>query len=272
MLAHSMSRWQADCSCKVHRSISTINGNFSTLSQLGLPRLPHLTPPTSFPLPRAKEAANLGHSRFSCPELGLPKSPSQAMDATVPDEGVAVEVLPSAESAESSGEGTGEPECGPEGQPAGGLVEFVSNRISEMQPVSPDILRATSAGRALRFLARALSQPKGRHHLSFQTQHISCFWSHTWHGSAWKKRLTLLHIYLAPMAAVGSICAAALTTLLFSFKVLLPGFRREEAFRWPKSFWGSAAGAVTYLLVLLIAQPQTSVFLDAISIDQDKLP
>ncbi|CAE7443316.1 unnamed protein product [Symbiodinium natans] len=188
------------------------------------------------------------------------------VDAAVPEERVAVV---SSDSSGDEGSGSYPGSCAEGEPPSARVLELASRRISVMRPVSPDVLRATSAGRALRFLARALSQPKGRHHLSFQTERIQCFWSHSWHGSTWKKRLTLIFIYLAPWAAVASTGAAALTAFFFSLKVLLPGFRQRETFLYPKSFWGTGVGALTYLLVLLLARPRTSVFLDAICIHQD---
>ena len=45
-----------------------------------------------------------------------------------------------------------------------------------------------------------------RFHLSFRTEKIDCFWSHSWHADAWKTYFLLLVIYNArPALIIGSL-------------------------------------------------------------------
>eukprot|EP00439_Symbiodinium_sp_Y106_P008722 s592_g1.t1 len=68
------------------------------------------------------------------------------------------------------------------------LEEFLAERISELQPTSPDIVRATPAYQGLRRCGAALrGERQDSYHRSFETSRKASFWSHSWHGSKWRK-------------------------------------------------------------------------------------
>ena len=66
-----------------------------------------------------------------------------------------------------------------------------------------------------------------------------------------------------------SSLGALVVASLFAAK-LLPGPEWDkELWIYPRGFWAMLVGPVIYLLVLLLWQPQQSVFLDIMCIDQE---
>ncbi|CAE7774987.1 ABCC12 [Symbiodinium sp. CCMP2456] len=75
-------------------------------------------------------------------------------------------------------------------------ADFIADTVTTMKPVSTDVLRAVQVCDALENFGANLRKPCGsRHVLSYPTTKIRTFWSHSWHGRAWKKYATLLLFY-----------------------------------------------------------------------------
>ncbi|CAE7339899.1 GPI10 [Symbiodinium natans] len=151
-------------------------------------------------------------------------------------------------------------------------IQNLANFICDMEVHHPDLLRATLPSSALRCFGKALQKNfRGDlHHVSFPTQTIQCFWSHSWHGSAWMKILFLLVYYNGRAALVAGSLSAFLGLTLFFFR-LLPGTRREfslEGATYDFGPWGLGFGCLASGLVLLLWKPSGSVFLDRICIHQ----
>ena len=145
------------------------------------------------------------------------------------------------------------------------VADGIAQLLSRMQPLQPDLLRATQAHKALRALR--LAHPKGIkegwRNWSYQTQKIRTFWSHSWHGQKWKKYITLLLLYNGTAASVVSCLGAAIVAALNCYH-LLPIYDPERG-----SFWAPCVGLVLFVFTLLFWRSGESVFLDLVSIDQD---
>jgi len=148
------------------------------------------------------------------------------------------------------------------------LEEFLAERISELQPTSPDIVRATPAYQGLRRCGAALrGERQDSYHRSFETSRIASFWSHSWHGSKWRKVVTALWVYNSVPATYVSTIGAFLVSLLYGLKVL-PGMSYWDSYEYPRSYWASSVGLVLYCLTFLFWQPRQHIFLDVLCIDQ----
>ena len=155
------------------------------------------------------------------------------------------------------------------------IAKESAGEISRMEVKAPELLRATFPSSALRCCGRALWPKLDRDffHASFQTEKISCFWSHSWHAASWKKVLLLMIVYKGQAAIVFGNIAALLGMLLFYLE-LLPSYPRAftvEGAVYPFAPWGLVFGSCVVPLVLLVWQPKSGVFIDRICIDQSNL-
>eukprot|EP00439_Symbiodinium_sp_Y106_P078130 s204_g16.t4 len=151
--------------------------------------------------------------------------------------------------------------------------DLIARMVGRMVPVCPDVLRATRAGDVFRGFGKALRGSKKLHRLSYQTKKINMFWSHSWHGSTWRKYMTLLLFYNGAAAAVIASLGSAVACVLFASE-LLPVLRGPNNFtedlpyaHW-QSFWAALVGMILYILMLLFWRPVDSIFFDMICIDQ----
>ncbi|CAK9043375.1 unnamed protein product [Durusdinium trenchii] len=150
-----------------------------------------------------------------------------------------------------------------------------ASEISKMNLNDPELMRATVPSKALRFFGRALRErifDRDLYHLSSTTEKVNCFWSHSWHATAWTKILMLLVFYNGRAAVGAGMCAALLGMTLFGLG-LLPGYPKVfpvERATYVFGPWGLVAGCLGTLLVLLLWQPgsKSQVFLDRICIHQ----
>eukprot|EP00439_Symbiodinium_sp_Y106_P080720 s458_g19.t1 len=143
-------------------------------------------------------------------------------------------------------------------------IQNISEQVAQMQATRPEIIRAAPVWTVLRGLARPLRGAAGDfYHLSRQTNRLSAFWSHSWHGSAKQKLASIFFFYKATAATALGITAAVVADVFFALN-LLPGFGAQGRSCW----WGAMTGSLTYLLVLLFWQPKQLVFLDRVCISQ----
>lgn len=68
-------------------------------------------------------------------------------------------------------------------------------QVAEMSIIRPEVLRVTPAYKALQKCGEAFRLTRDLYHESEQSEEISSFWSHSWHGNSWKKMLTLMVLY-----------------------------------------------------------------------------
>ena len=151
--------------------------------------------------------------------------------------------------------------------------DAIAGVVTCMKPVSESVLRATRACDALAGFGSALRGSKTLHHRSYQTQAISMFWSHSWHGSAWRKWITLLLFYNGQAATAIACIGSAVASVLFAFGFLpvLSGpdnFTEHVSQDMWQSFWAASVGMILYLSVLVFWRPSGSIFLDMICINQ----
>ena len=144
--------------------------------------------------------------------------------------------------------------------------------MARMEIVKPEALRVTPAHKAFKQCARALRSEEDHDFYgeSSMSEQISCFWSHSWHGSRWMKILSLMVRYNGlPAVLVGSFTAVTMI-ILFIFG-LLPGFSRyaDNAPRW--STWSLTSGFAATVITFFVWRPQQLVFLDRICINGDDL-
>lgn len=148
------------------------------------------------------------------------------------------------------------------------LEEVLAERVSQLLPTSPDIVRATPAHQALRRCGTALrSGRQDSYHRSFKAARIDSFWSHSWHGSNWHKIMTALWVYNSVPATYVATIGAVLASVLYGLKVL-PGMSYWETYEYPRSYWATSVGLVLYCLTFLFWQPRQRIFLDVLCIDQ----
>lgn len=151
-------------------------------------------------------------------------------------------------------------------------VKDIADEISRME-VHPEVLRATLASSALRCFGRVLQRGYvgDLHRLSFPTKRIRCFWSHSWHASAWMKVLIVFVYYNGGVAIASGTLAAGVAGALFYFE-LLPSTQRAfslESEEYAFGPWAFAAGCTVAALVLFMYRPRNSpIFLDRICIHQ----
>ncbi|CAJ1351427.1 unnamed protein product [Effrenium voratum] len=102
------------------------------------------------------------------------------------------------------------------------LVAFMAS----MDVTRKGVLRGAPAGRVLRNLWPILTR-RVDNETAFQVSksvvRIKEFWSHSWHGSTWRKVLTLLVVKNGLAALISSLFFALLFALLFGFG-LLPAY------------------------------------------------
>lgn len=143
-------------------------------------------------------------------------------------------------------------------------VPEVAEMLAKMEVFNPEVLRVTPAFRAFQQCALALRDSDiDLYFKSRKSQKISTFWSHSWHGSHWKKIMTLITIYNGPIALVFGMFIAIVMMILFALE-LLPGIDRGREF----SYWCSLSGFVVTALVMVFWRPQNQIFLDRICISQ----
>ncbi|CAJ1406452.1 unnamed protein product [Effrenium voratum] len=151
------------------------------------------------------------------------------------------------------------------------LVAFMAS----MDVTRKGVLRGAPAGRVLRNLWPILTR-RVDNETAFQVSksvvRIKEFWSHSWHGSTWRKVLTLLVVKNGLAALISSLFFALLFALLFGFG-LLPAYgagveTEDEGERVFSSVWALSAGLVSGCLTLIFWRPQSSIFLDRVCIDQ----
>jgi len=151
------------------------------------------------------------------------------------------------------------------------MLPILVERVAQMEVVNPEVLRVTPVCRALERFAIALRvgsagdfYPKSR-----QTERISTFWSHSWHGGHWKKILAIITFYNGTAAVSLALFTGVLMMVLFSTGAL-PGFDRgwfDKSWLW--SCWSTFSGFVVASLAMIFWRPQTGVFLDRICISQN---
>jgi hypothetical protein len=104
--------------------------------------------------------------------------------------------------------------------------------------------------------------PENHYGLSFPTDHIDEFWSHSWRGDPFLKAFTLiLHYNLAGAVVVG--CLSALLAAFLGSQDILP-----DMLRGPMRGWSLLLGAISLAFTLEVWQSRTKVFLDKVCIDQ----
>ena len=153
------------------------------------------------------------------------------------------------------------------------IEEALARKIAQLQPTSPEIIRAAPAYRALQRFGAAL-RPKSNFlnanstYLSQPTTRINAFWSHSWHGGTTRKICTLLMLHNSGPAALLSVLAALLAAWAFGFG-LLPELVHPYLVWWiPRALWPFITGMVVFWMTLLLWQPRDSIFLDSLCIDQ----
>lgn len=160
---------------------------------------------------------------------------------------------------------------------------LIARYITNMKLASPEVLRATSPGFALRGFGWALRRPqtKDLFSRSWPVQYIQTFWSHSWHGKTAMKMLVLLLSYNGPAAVILGTLAAA---VMFAFNsygylpayskavVMLEGDELDE--HQPMEYldmapWALGAGCIVSILVLFLWPAPGSIFVDRICIHQE---
>lgn len=148
-------------------------------------------------------------------------------------------------------------------------ADFVADTVMSMKPVSADVIRAVQVCDALGNFGANLRKPwLSQHTLSYPTTKIRTFWSHSWHGRAWKKYVTLLLFYHGTAALTVASMGAAVVSWLFSFEILPPLLQPGEEDTYFHCLWTKPVGLVLYCIVLLFGRRSDPVFLDVICIDQ----
>eukprot|EP00440_Ansanella_granifera_P058589 gb/GFBE01063500.1/.p1 GENE.gb/GFBE01063500.1/~~gb/GFBE01063500.1/.p1 ORF type:complete len:450 (+),score=59.79 gb/GFBE01063500.1/:1-1350(+) len=141
---------------------------------------------------------------------------------------------------------------------------------------NPEILRATRAAVPLRCFGKLLrvheAGTDSLYHLSYNTDRIQEFWSHSWHGCVWHKIAVLLVLKNGPPAVLagilGSLLAAVLTCIGVPFPHLTATFADGTYQCGP---WCLAFGSVFSLTVFALWRPRHSVFFDRVCIEQQDL-
>eukprot|EP00438_Fugacium_kawagutii_P023952 Skav213222 [mRNA] locus=scaffold369:119199:120668:+ [translate_table: standard] len=136
-----------------------------------------------------------------------------------------------------------------------------------MEVINPEVLRVTQVHRVIRCLGTApLHRDDYLFGKSQQSEKITTFWSHSWHGGHWKKILTIMIIYSGTPAILLGFLSALVMMLLFCFH-LLPGFDRGRYYEW--SVWCLGSGVLVVCLVTCLWRSQTQVFFDRICISNN---
>ena len=125
------------------------------------------------------------------------------------------------------------------------MSQRLSQAMAQMRVINPKVLRVTPAFEAFHQCGVALRNKRDLYHKSRESQKISTFWSHSWHGGSWKKILTLMTFYNGTPAVILGLLVGLVMMPLFSFG-LLPGFDRgwtevPRGLLW--STWSLCSGA-----------------------------
>ena len=139
-------------------------------------------------------------------------------------------------------------------------VRSVIDFLARMGITSPEIIRAVPVRNLFGAFARPLRTHGDYYHLSQVTTRIAAFWSHSWHGSTRRKIFTAFFLYKGTAATFFSTVAAIFCYVAFGLGIL-PDDRGS-------SWWCLSVGSLTYMLVMLVWQPQQLVFLDRVCISQ----
>eukprot|EP00439_Symbiodinium_sp_Y106_P032391 s4928_g3.t2 len=146
--------------------------------------------------------------------------------------------------------------------------DSIATFLALMTPVSDEITRSAAAYLPLRNFGEPLRKSEdGWYHLSEPAAQIDTFWSHSWHGDALCKILTLLVIYNSRQAMVIVSFGALLASFLYAGQ-LLPGWDVDVNDALSNSVWALVVGTVIYLLLFFAGRPRERVFLDIVCIDQ----
>eukprot|EP00439_Symbiodinium_sp_Y106_P014590 s3379_g2.t1 len=139
-------------------------------------------------------------------------------------------------------------------------ARLVGDFLSRMHVTRPEIIRAVPVRKIFRGLARPLRRQGDYYHLSRVTSSFGAFWSHSWHGSVCRKIFTVFFFHKGTAATILSVLAAFFCYIAFGLAIL----PAEDGHSW----WCLSIGCVTYVLVMLVWQPQQLVFLDRVCIAQ----
>ena len=102
---------------------------------------------------------------------------------------------------------------------------------------------------------------------------IQVFWSHSWHGNSYMKRLLLLLLYNGPAAAAAAAISALLMMSLH-IAGYLPGVLRisrtplDQGREMVFGPWCTLTAGLAFVVVLLLWKPRSLVFLDQVCINQ----
>ncbi|CAE7443411.1 rpl22 [Symbiodinium natans] len=150
--------------------------------------------------------------------------------------------------------------------------QFVAGVISRMEPERPDIIQAVAAWQALTGLGRAFRRKarRGQSRASFRTERLDEFWSHSWHGSQWKKICTAIYLNNSFCASLLATLGSLAMCLLVGFRVLpIPRFQQAPK-KYPQdSCVCTVVGFFLYCFFLISWRPWQRIFLDILCIDQD---
>ena len=139
------------------------------------------------------------------------------------------------------------------------LLPELAQAVSRMEIINPEVLRVTSAFQALQRFGRVLRVNGDFYQKSRKSETIRTFWSHSWHGGAWKKILTLVTYYNSRAAICFGTSVAFLMMLLHSLG-LLPGIIRVFAWPWaPFCIWSVTLGILIAGGTLTLWRPMAEV-------------
>ncbi|CAE7252068.1 unnamed protein product [Symbiodinium natans] len=136
--------------------------------------------------------------------------------------------------------------------------------LQTMRAVRPDVIRATRAHTMLRCFGRGFrGNVNGLHKVSFATEKIEEFWSHSWHTSAWMKVFALWFVNNGHAAGVLGMLSALVACILCLLEVLPLDVGQGVKYPWCALF-----GTLGYYLTLLQWRRRKKVFVDVVCIDQ----
>ena len=152
------------------------------------------------------------------------------------------------------------------------IVADVASLVASMEPIDPGILRATRAWRVLQCFGAALrGTNRDLYERSFPVSSIQVFWSHSWHGNNYMKRLLLILLYNGPAAAIAATISALLMMSLHIAGVL-PGLPRasilplDEGMELVFAPWCMLTAGVVFTVVLVLWRSNRLVFLDQVCV------
>ncbi|CAE7716527.1 unnamed protein product [Symbiodinium sp. CCMP2456] len=167
-------------------------------------------------------------------------------------------------------------EVGPELLDSGDVVADLACSLASMAPLERNLVRATPAWQVLQSFGAALGRTnQDLYERSFPVDSIQVFWSHSWHGNNFLKRLLLLLLYNGPPAAIAATISALLVMSL-QIAGYLPGFSRvsrmameqEQETMAVRAPWSALTAGFVFVVVLLQWKARSLVFLDRVCINQ----